>query len=277
MKSNIEAVTAMSAIPRSSGLNIAQMHQETLGASLDPFLMCDCFWMGQPFFPPHPHAGISAVTYMLPESTGGFVNRDSLGDQSFILPGAIHWTEAARGVMHEEVPIEPGVVCQGLQIFVNLPASLKLAEPRSYHVESADVPVLELEGARVRILAGNLGEAQSPIKPRTDCALWDLTLNHNTSVTLPLPSGWNAFGILTQGSLAGFSAKGLAAVRFSKGINELKISTAEDQARMVIFIGKPLNEPLAYGGPFVMNTQKQLEDAKRRFAAGEMGHLSASF
>ena len=277
MKSNIEAVTAMSAIPRSSGLHIAQMHQEILGASLDPFLMCDCFWMGQPFFPPHPHAGISAVTYMLPESAGGFVNRDSLGDRSLISPGAIHWTEAASGLMHEEVPIEPGVICQGLQIFVNLPASLKLAEPRSYHVEPADVPVLELEGASVRILAGNLLEAQSQIKPRTECAIWDLTVNPYTSVALPLPSGWNAFGILTQGSLAGFSAKGLAAVRFAKVKDELIMSTSEDHVRLVIFAGKPLNEPLAYGGPFVMNTPKQLEDAKRRFSAGEMGHLSASF
>jgi redox-sensitive bicupin YhaK (pirin superfamily) len=277
MKSNIEAVTAMPAVQRSPGLHIAQLHQETLGASLDPFLMCDCFWMGQPFFPPHPHAGISAVTYMLPESAGGFVNRDSLGDRSLIRPGAIHWTEAACGVMHEEVPIEPGVVCQGLQIFVNLPASLKLAELRSYHIEPADVPVLEFEGARVGVLAGSLGEAQSQIKPRTDCALWDVTLNPNSNISLPLPFGWNAFGILTQGKLAGFAADGLAAVRFSKGINELKISTSEDQARLVIFVGKPLNEPLAYGGPFVMSTQKQLEDAKRRFVAGEMGHLSASF
>jgi redox-sensitive bicupin YhaK (pirin superfamily) len=277
MKSNIEAVTKMSVVQRSSGLHIAQLHKETLGASLDPFLMCDCFWMGQPFFPPHPHAGISAVTYMLPESEGGFVNRDSLGDRSLIRPGAIHWTEAARGVMHEEVPIESGVVCHGLQIFVNLTATLKMAEPRSFHVEPADVPVLELEGASVGILAGNLGEAQSRVKPRTDCALWDVTLNPNSNISLPFPSGWNAFGILTQGKLAGFTANGLAAVRFAKDANELIMSTTDSHARIVIFTGKPLNEPLAYAGPFVMNTPEQLVDAKRRFAAGEMGHLGASF
>ena len=110
----VEAVSTIPGRSRSSGLTIAQLHADVLGASLDPFLMCDCFWMAQPFFPPHPHAGFSAVTYMLPESDGGFVNRDSLGHRNLIRPGALHWTEAARGVMHEEVPITPGLSCQGL-------------------------------------------------------------------------------------------------------------------------------------------------------------------
>ena len=277
MTSNIEAVTGIAAVRRSPGLAIAQLHEETLGASLDPFLMCDCFCMAQPFFLPHPHAGISAVTYMLPESEGGFVNRDSRGDRSLIRPGALHWTEAARGMMHEEVPIEPGVVCQGLQIFVNLPSGLKMAEPRSYHLEPADAPLLELAGAQVRVLAGALGDIRSPLQPRTDCALWDVSIDAGASVSLPLPAGWNAFGILTQGSLSGFPVQALAAVRFAPGASELRMSADAAPSHIVILAGAPLNEPLAYGGPFVMNTAAQLQDAKRRYAAGEMGRLSASF
>jgi redox-sensitive bicupin YhaK (pirin superfamily) len=277
MMSNVEAVTSILAVQRSPGLRIAQLHAETLGASLDPFLMCDCFWMSQPFFPPHPHAGISAVTYMLPESAGGFVNRDSRGDRSLIRPGALHWTEAARGMMHEEVPIESGLVCQGLQIFVNLPADLKMAEPHVYHLEQGDAPVVAFEGARLKVLAGAFGEVRSPVMPRTDCALWDVTLSSEATISLPLPPLWVAFGILTQGSLAGFSDTGLAAVRFAQPATALTLTSAQEEARIVIFSGKPINEPLAFGGPFVMNTAEQLQAAKRRFLAGEMGRLDPSF
>jgi redox-sensitive bicupin YhaK (pirin superfamily) len=277
MMSIVKAVTAISAVQRSPALRIAQLHEETLGASLDPFLTVDCFWMAQPFFPPHPHAGMSAVTYMLPESAGGFVNRDSRGDRSLIQPGALHWTEAARGMMHEEVPIEPGVVCQGLQIFVNMPSSLKLAEPRSYHLGPEDAPVITFKDAKLKVLVGEFNGEQSSVRPRTECAIWDVTVGHNTSLTLPLPKHWNAFGILTQGRLAGFPVGGLAAVRFAATALGLTLSTLDEPARIVIFAGEPINEPLAFGGPFVMNTAEQLQDAKRRYLAGEMGHLEASF
>jgi redox-sensitive bicupin YhaK (pirin superfamily) len=277
MSSNVEAVTTIRAAQRSPGLRIAQLHEETLGAPMDPFLMCDCFWMAQPFFPPHPHAGMSAVTYMLPESAGGFVNRDSLGNRNLIRPGALHWTEAAAGMMHEEIPIESGVECQGLQIFVNLPSGLKLAEPRTYHLEPDEVPVLEFAGAQVRVLAGKFDDVHAGVMPRTECALWDVTLSANSTVTLPLPEQWTAFGILTQGSLAGFSVTGLAAVRFAANAQQLILTTSAQDARLVIFSGKALNEPLAFGGPFVMNTAEQLQAAKRRFVAGEMGQLEASF
>lgn len=189
----------------------------------------------------------------------------------------MHWTEAARGMMHEEVPIDPGVVCEGLQIFVNLRSDLKLAEPRTYHLESADIPLWTVAGGRVRIVVGGLDAMTSPVQPRTDCALWDVSLDAHSSIALPLPDHWNAFGILTRGSLGGFHANGLAAVRFAKGTKDLRMATHAAPARIVILAGAPLREPLAFGGPFVMNTQAQLLDAKRRFAAGEMGRLAASF
>jgi redox-sensitive bicupin YhaK (pirin superfamily) len=277
INSTVEAVIPMTPIQRSAGLRIAQLHERVLGASLDPFLACDCFWMAQPFFPPHPHAGMSAVTYMLPESVGSFVNRDSHGDRSFIHPGSLHWTEAARGIMHEEVPIEPGVECQGLQIFVNLHSSQKLADARSYHLAADEVPVLTYKGASMRVLVGKQNDVISRVQPRTECALWDISLEPNATLVLPLPKGWNAFGVLNQGSLAGFSVSGLAAVRFRANSSELVIIAASEPVRLVLFCGMPLNEPLVFGGPFVMNTLVELEDAKRRFIAGDMGHLSPSF
>jgi redox-sensitive bicupin YhaK (pirin superfamily) len=275
--SNVKAVIPMTPIRRCTGLLIAQMHEQVLGASLDPFLGCDCFWMAQPYFPPHPHAGMSAVTYMLPESAGGFVNRDSNGDFSLIHPGSLHWTEAARGIMHEEVPIEPGIECQGFQIFVNLHSSQKLAKALSYHLEADAVPVLSYEGASVRVLVGTLRDISSPLRPRTECGLWDVSIAPNALLSLTLPNGWNAFGVLSKGKLAGFDASGLAAVRFSQNTNELVIVAANEPVRMMIFCGKPLNEKLVFEGPMVMNTSAQLEEAKRRFITGEMGQLARSF
>ena len=275
--SNVEDVISMTPLKRSAGLRIAQLHESVLGASLDPFLGCDCFWMAQAFFPPHPHAGMSAVTYMLPESTGGFVNRDSHGDRSLIQPGCLHWTEAASGIMHEEVPIQPGVECQGLQIFVNLPASQKLEAPRIYHLEPGSVPELSLDGAVVRILAGNYLETSSPVQTRTECAIWDITLQPNAKISLPIPKGWNAFGVLNEGRLNGFEASGLAAIRFPNLPDEVVLVAANVTVRVVLFSGRPLNESIVYGGPMVMNTLAQLEDAKRRFLAGEMGQLNKSF
>ncbi len=111
---------------------------------LDPFLALTDFHMTEPTFAPHPHAGFSAVTYMFRDSAGSFRNRDSLGDESVIEPGALHWTQAGAGMMHEEIPIEPGLDCHGLQLFVNLRSEHKLAPPRAFHVSAADVPVVDV-------------------------------------------------------------------------------------------------------------------------------------
>ncbi len=259
------------------GLKIAKVTAEALGEPLDPFLMCDCFEMAQPFFPPHPHAGFSAVTYILPESEGGFVNRDSLGDKSLIRPGGVHWTEAARGVMHEEVPIVRGQVVRGLQIFVNLPAVHKLGAPRIYHAEPESIPVWSEGDASVRVLAGSLEQVRSVVQPRTDCAIWDVTVRGGGSARLPVPTDWRVFGVVTDGALAQHGPTGLAAVRLHPEGGAVQLTAADIGARVVLLAGRPLNEPLALDGPFVMSTREQLLDAKRRFVNGEMGHLQPSF
>jgi redox-sensitive bicupin YhaK (pirin superfamily) len=142
-------VEARSHIPRkrrAAGLSIAQLHGEHLTGQLDPFLAIDHFEMALPFFPPHPHAGFSAVTYLFPQSQNGFVNRDSRGEALQIHPGDLHWTAAGSGVVHEEVPITRGVVCHGLQIFVNLHSSKKWMAPQALHLAAAQVPVVDAGG-----------------------------------------------------------------------------------------------------------------------------------
>ncbi|MDQ1831831.1 pirin family protein [Massilia scottii] len=259
------------------GLFLAKLNPSSLGWALDPFLQVDRFRMRLPFFPPHPHAGFSAVTFMLPQSPGGLINRDSLGSRHPINPGDLHWTEAARGIVHEEVPQVDGADCLGLQIFVNLPSQHKLAEPAIHHVARGDVPVVELAGATVHCYVGDLGRVKAALTTRTASALWTVELKENAVVNLPLPPSWMVHMLVTagairigdalleQGGVAGYAA-GTA----------LEIQAATDGASLVVLAGLPLAEPIAVSGPFVMNDAAQLVDAKRRYARGEMGYLAAS-
>jgi redox-sensitive bicupin YhaK (pirin superfamily) len=262
----------------SEGLDIAHVHPESLGWDLDPVLQVDWFAMRQPFFPPHPHAGFSAVTYMLPDSKGGFINRDSSGDRSLIRPGALHWTEAASGIMHEEVPEHPGLQCDGLQIFMNLPAVYKDDEPRVYHVEPEAAPVVHQDGGVVRVLAGRLGDSAAAVSPRTDCLVWDIALEPHAHVQLPVDSKWRITGLVTAGELQGDPADAPAGTAVQLGVGEkILLRAGPMPTRVVLLGGRPLDEPIAVGGPFVMNTRAQILAAQARYQAGAMGRLERSF
>ncbi len=262
----------------SAGLSIVKIHPSLIGWPLDPFLQIDWFRMSEPFFPPHPHAGFSAVTYMLPESAGGFVNRDSRGDRSLIRPGTIHWTEAARGILHEEVPEVTGIACDGMQIFVDLPARHRHDEPAVHHVEAASVPRLVRPGVELRVLAGATGGLDPAVRPRTDCVLWDVSLAAGERLQLPVDPDWHLTGLLCRGTLSagGERIHEGAAIQFAPG-SELGIEATTEAVRVVVFGGRPLNQPVVAGGPFVMSSRAEIEDADRRFRAGLMGTLERSF
>jgi hypothetical protein len=135
---------------------VTRLSEATLGrGALDPFLAGDEFVMRDPTFPPHPHAGFSAVTWMFEDGDGAFRNRDTFsGADARIEPGAIHWTAAGRGMLHEEVPEVPGRAAHGIQLFVDLPAALKHGDPAALHLASAAVQAVTHEGARVRVVVG---------------------------------------------------------------------------------------------------------------------------
>lgn len=267
---------------KSAGLSIAQLKGESLPGYLDPFLMVDHFHMAEPFFPPHPHAGFSAVTYIFPRSANGFVNRDSRGDHSVIRPGSMHWTTAGSGIVHEEVPIETGVVCDGLQIFVNLAAKDRLTPPESMHLDETEVPKEIADGREVRVVVGEHAGLRSPLKPPVDAVLLDVTLEKGANFRHEFPpeqigfvymiSGAADFGpavalkTLAAGHAAGFGAAGA----------ELRARAAED-AHFVLAAGTPLREPLVSYGPFVMSTPEQIERAVKDYQAGRMGRLDQSF
>jgi redox-sensitive bicupin YhaK (pirin superfamily) len=258
---------------------------------IDPFIGIDSYTMPQPFFGPHPHAGMSAVSLMLPEADGGFINRDSLGDHSAIHPGDLHWTQAGRGMMHEEVPAEPGKAARGMQIFVNLARAHKQSEPAAFKVRFEETPVVPAPGASIRVVAGEYAGQRSPIAndPRwlTKVNMLDVSLAAGAQADIAVPAGHNAFFVVRSGSflvpnqpIAGENTA-QAAIIF-----EANPSSAEAYARLqagtqalrgVFFSGAPLGEPVFPGGPFMGNDAQDIVAYKRAFARGEMGQLSKSF
>src|SRR6201991_461731 len=141
-----------------SGFTARHFSEEMFGGRMDPLVMVDAFVMTAPTFDPHLHAGISAVTAMFEDSTGEFLNRDTLGHNVALKAGDLYWLAAASGAAHEEKPTD-GARIHAPQIFVNLPARLKREPARALHVEAKDVPVLAGEEHRVRVVLGRCGEA----------------------------------------------------------------------------------------------------------------------
>lgn len=248
--------------------------------SLDPFLNLDDFVMSEPTFPPHPHAGFSAVTYMFEDSQGAFVNRDSLGDRSRIEPGAIHWTQAAGGMMHEEVPEHRGVPCHGLQMFVNLKDEHKRAAPAAYHASRAQVPeVRPSEGARVRVLAGSFAGVASPLSTLlTPITFLEVHLESGATVEVYAPRAHNAFAMLIGGggSVANAAVVAHEALLFARDGDLVRFEGGARGLQLLFGEGAPLGEPVVFGGPFVMTRAQDIHDARARFARGEMGSLAPS-
>jgi redox-sensitive bicupin YhaK (pirin superfamily) len=252
--------------------------------ALDPFLHLDDFEMSEPTFPPHPHAGFSAVTYMFEDSEGAFVNRDSLGDRSIIGPGAFHWTQAARGMMHEEIPERRGARCHGLQMFVNLREADKLAAPRAFHVAASDVPeVSPSEGVRVRVLAGSFAGVSSPLTELlTAVTFLDVHLGPNATVEVDAPAADTAFVFVVggRGHVDGEATVALpahSAAGFVGDGDRLRLVAGDDGLHVLVGVGTPIGEPVVFGGPFAMTNADALREANARFRRGEMGHLDPSF
>ena len=284
MSSTLKRVVALEALPRhqmTADFFSWSLRGQLGGKSLDPFLNLDDFHMSQPTFPPHPHAGFSAVTYLFEDSKGSFQNRDSRGNAQRIGPGAIHWTEAASGVIHEEVPTVPGVDCHGLQMFVNLPVSRHVAQPRALHLDAKQVPEhTPSPGVRVRVLAGALASASSPLDVVPAVTFLDVHLAPGSRLEVPAAKGQTAFALAVAGAGLAGADRALSAheaVRFDDEAGLLVLSTKGQPLQALVGIGTPLEQQVLWRGPFALTTPEAHDDARRRYASGAMGHLEPSF
>ncbi len=256
---------------------------------IDPFIGIDSYTLRSNPFGPHPHAGMSAVSLTLPESEGGTINRDSMGDHSLIRPGDLHWFQAGRGAMHEETPAQPGKTEHGLQIFVNSSRTNKQAEPVGLRVKHEDMPTVRFDGGSLRVVVGEFdGQTSSITQDKrwlTQVNLLDITLQAGASVDIPVNAGDNAFFVIRSGNFKAFEPSALIDITQSAIIFEASGEPGKSSARInagslalrgVFFSGTPINEPLFSGGPFMGNTQEDIMAYKRAFARGDMGHLEAS-
>lgn len=252
-----------------SGLSVLRLHGEA--ARLDPFIAVDHFRMSAPTFPPHPHAGLSAVTYLFDDAQTGLLNRDSLGNEGPIEPGALHWTLAGAGVMHEEFPLEPGREVHGLQIFVNLPAAQKLRAPQALQLEGRAMPRQQGPGWRAVVPFGSTLGVHAPLVLPLNVSLAIVDIEPGARFTHVLPAQERGFVMVVSGlGLAGDESIE-AGQAFLRG-HRLELQALESM-RLALFSGRPLNEPIVQHGPFVMNSEGEVVEAMRRYQQGGMGRL----
>jgi hypothetical protein len=219
-------------------------------ALIDPFLGIDHAWINAPTFPPHPHAGFSAVSYLFLDSETGISNRDSLGNRNLIMPGGLHWTAAGHGVVHEEVPAEIGKTAHMLQIFVNLARERQSAAPFALSLAPQDVPVVQLPGARIRVPLGRFGEAHPPLTPPTEVRLLDISLDDEAEVDVPVAAGHSAFVMPIFGTLIiddqrfDTNELRLPILPTQAEARTVKIQAKHGSTKAVLFAGPPLRQPV---------------------------------
>lgn len=216
--------------------------------AMDPVLGVDHAWMSGPTFPPHPHQGFSAVSYVFADAGTGLSNRDSIGTRNLIRPGGLHWTAAGRGIVHEEVPIDEGREAHLFQIFVNLPAARRDAPPYAISLEPEAVPVIECGGASVRVPLGSFGDVVSPLETPTQLTLLDIRLDPDARCSVPIAPGSNAFVIpvagtaMIDGAAYGPDAAAIPAFPARTEGQSIMLAAQDGAAQVAVFAGPPIAE-----------------------------------
>ena len=241
---------------------------------LDPFLMLDHFGSDDPDdyiagFPDHPHRGFITFTYMI---DGHMQHQDSMGNKGDLRSGGAQWMKAASGVIHSEMPQQSNGLMRGFQLWINLPAAEKMADPVYQEFSPEAIPEIRQGAVRVRLLAGNYGGKRGVIDdPGTDVQYLDVTLDPGAVFARDLANSYNAFVYVYEGSAtmgaATLPQHSLAVL--GEG-DQVEIVAGEAGARFILVAGKPIGEPVVQYGPFVMNTQAEIEQAFRDYQAGHL-------
>jgi len=239
---------------------------------VDPFLLFDHFGSDDPEdylagFPLHPHRGIETVTYML---AGSVNHKDSIGNAGSIGAGDVQWMTSGRGIMHEEMPQPVNGRMEGFQLWVNLPAKLKMTAPRYQEILSAKIPHFEtLEGAKIRVIAGKVnGVSGAVTEIYADPTYLDISIPASKFCSQPIAKGHAAFAYVFEGDGDfGITDSGVEEsipsprlVVFDDG-DAIRVRAGQKGVRFLLISGQPLHEPIARYGPFVMNTQAEIQQA----------------
>ena len=239
---------------------------------LDPFLLLDEFKSDDSTdyiagFPDHPHRGFETVTYML---AGRMRHKDHVGNQGDLGPGSVQWMTAGKGIIHSETPQQEEGLLWGFQLWVNLPADLKMSQPRYQDIPPEDIPqVQSADGTRIRVIAGESNGVAGPVSGIATSTLYlDVGLDARSRFTEQVQAGHNAFCYVFEGTArvgvsddrAGQAAGSGSLVVLGDG-DAVTVETDETPARFLLLAAGPLGEPVARHGPFVMNTEDEIRHA----------------
>jgi len=264
-----------------AGVRLTRVLTHDLQQRLDPFLMLDAFGSDRPDeyiagFPDHPHRGFETVTYMI---AGRMRHRDSGGHEGLLQNGGVQWMTAGRGLIHSEMPEQEEGLMAGFQLWLNLPSFNKLCEPWYRDIQSADIPEVRTpSGVIVRVIAGEAcGVAGAVQREHTEPLYLDVHFPASTTAfEQALAASHNAFLYVYQGAVtvvgeadASEVPSGRMAILRNDG--DRLVLRGGEGARAIVIAGKPLREPIAQYGPFVMNTRDELVQAVDDFRAGRMG------
>ena len=254
-----------------AGVNLTRIIGSPELNMLDPFLLLDEFGSDNPDdyiagFPSHPHRGFETITYML---NGKWQHKDSAGNEGKLGEGSVQWMTAGRGIVHSEMPIQTDGLARGFQLWLNLPKEKKMIEPAYQDIESEQIPIVKEKAGTVKVISGNFHGTVGPGQSHTPVLILDIQLLENSELTIPLTDGWNVFSFIYEGDVfAGQKlSKGQLAVYEKDG--DVDFKTKDSKAGIFFAAGEPLNEPVARGGPFVMNTRGEVLKAFSDYQEGK--------
>ncbi len=273
---DVEQLVAGQPTSDGAGVKLTRVLTQPLQRRLDPFLMLDAFGTDNPQdyiggFPDHPHRGFETVTYMI---AGRMRHRDSGGNEGLLSNGGVQWMTAGRGVVHSELPEQEDGRMEGFQLWLNLAGKDKMRAPWYRDIQSAEIPEFTTpEGVKVRVIAGaSHGIAGAMARETTEPLYLDLELPAGTSFEQTLPASHNAFVYAYRGALqiggTHVPAQRMAILRNGEDRDGV-VLRADQPTRALLIAGKPLREPIAQYGPFVMNTKDEIMQAVGDYQAGK--------
>tara|TARA_R110002124_G_scaffold14345_10_gene64150 strand:+ start:2010 stop:2912 length:903 start_codon:yes stop_codon:yes gene_type:complete len=266
-----------------TGFTARSFRERDFSGAMDPLVMVDHYRMSESTFGAHPHAGLSAVSVLFEDSEGEFYNRDSLGNDFDLMPGDLYWLKAGSGAVHDEAP-RFGARTHGLQVFVNLPARMKQDAPASLRVKAQNMPVLETDGNRVRLVLGVSNGIMGQVSPALPMTILEGKIAAGSTFAHDLQAGENGWVYAIEGgielSVAGEKVRLQSgesiAIEATSGpaTNTIEFTNvAASGARFALFAAAPVKEAFVQKGPFVMNNEAEIAQVEADYAAGKLGHL----
>ena len=264
MERKVEEILERKLTLEGAGVKLKRVLGNDKDSTLDPFLLLDHFGSDDPKdyikgFPWHPHRGMETVTYMW---TGEVEHGDSIGNKGVIKSGDVQWMTAGSGIIHQEMPQKYDGLMQGFQLWVNLPAKKKMMDPKYRGIESEQIPMVQKNGVKIKVIAGRVDGAEGPVR---DLAIaveyFDVELAPGKAFDHPVSKNSTVFAYVVNGAIEVLdktTMQGQCAV-FGKG--DLVKLDSKLGGRFLFASGAPLREPVAWRGPIVMNTQEELDKA----------------